>query len=278
MNLKTIKPVLMQEAPTDGGNAGAGADKSAFAAAAAAGAAPGGGQGGGADVAIHELMPEKYRVFKEDKSFDLEASVRKLAPGYSELAKKLGTQAEGAPENPDAYAPKVEIDGFNWDEAKKDPSMQSFLKKAHAKGINNDTLGFLLGEYHENMAGVLGGDKTLSNEEFDAELAKTFKTPEERTKAVKDAVDVFRAFGEKSGVTIDEFLASGADMNPAVIRLLASIRSELGEDRVPKPLGAGSSETIDDLMKNPAYLDTKHKDHEAVSAKVKAFFDNKYKA
>ncbi|MGS4821722.1 hypothetical protein ACN4GA_22295, partial [Raoultella terrigena] len=61
------------------------------------------------------------------------------------------------------------------------------------------------------------------------------------------------------------------------IRMLAKIGAEMQED---SPAGTDSNpeeqQTIRDLMKSPVYMDSKHADHERVSAQVKAYYQKRF--
>ncbi|BCD83601.1 hypothetical protein PSm6_00080 [Pseudomonas solani] len=96
--------------------------------------------------APQDFIPEKYRVTKDDGSLDLEQSSRKLAESYKHLETRMGS-GDAPPKSFDEYAPKIEAEGFNWDEFKADEGSQSFLKGAHAKGLTNAQVEFVLGEY-----------------------------------------------------------------------------------------------------------------------------------
>jgi hypothetical protein len=67
------------------------------------------------------------------------------------------------PKTADEYAPKVEVEGFKWEEFKADPRMQSFMKSAHAKGITNDQMGFILGEYAQLAPELVNGAAALDS-------------------------------------------------------------------------------------------------------------------
>lgn len=101
---------------------------------------------GAGEQGADDWLPEKYRVMGDDGKLNVEGSARKLADAYSHLEKRMGS-GDTPPKTADEYAPKVEVEGFKWDEFKADPRMQSFMKSAHAKGITNDQMGFILGEY-----------------------------------------------------------------------------------------------------------------------------------
>src|SRR3990167_2282129 len=120
----------------DGGNPAGGGDPAPAAGSLLAGAAP----------EQQEFIPEKYQVKKADGTLDLEQSSRKLAESYSHLEKRLGS-GDAPPKTADEYAPEVGGGGFNWEEFKADEGTQSFLKGAHAKGLTNDQVAFVIGEY-----------------------------------------------------------------------------------------------------------------------------------
>src|SRR5690606_40919240 len=94
-----------------------------------------------------DYIPEKLRVMKEDGSLDQEASSRKVAEAYKHLETRFGS-GDVPPKTPEEYAVKLEgVEGFNWDEFKVDEGTQSFLKGAHAKGLTNDQVQYVIGEY-----------------------------------------------------------------------------------------------------------------------------------
>lgn len=288
--IRTLNHVFMEQAGADGAAAGGAGDGGAATGADGAGgsgapaakstlAAGADGGGAGAAVAINDLIPEKYRVSKEDGTFDLEASVRKLAPGYQELAKKLGA-GDIAPESPDKYEPKVELDGFKWDEVKADPKMQGFLKKMHGKGVSNALLSDILTEYYSSAGDLVGGAKVLTQEECEAELKATvWKTDAELAAGKRAANRVFNAFAEKAGITMEEMEESGLADNPRFLRFLAAIAPELGEDNLPGDVPAGGADSEQDILNiqaSTAYWDEKDPGHAAARAKVKSYYEKKF--
>lgn len=133
---------------------------------------PGGGNGGGEDggnnpgagepsgnsllstgagePGANDWLPEKFRVMGEDGKLSIESSARKLAENYTHLEKRMGS-GDAPPKTADEYAPKVEVEGFNWEEFKADPRMQGFMKTAHAKGITNDQMSFIWANTHSEL-------------------------------------------------------------------------------------------------------------------------------
>ncbi|HBV8114958.1 TPA: hypothetical protein MD650_000928 [Klebsiella oxytoca] len=227
---------------------------------------------GAGEPGANDWIPEKYRVMGEGGILDIEGSARKLADAYSHLEKRMGS-GDTPPKTADEYAPKVEVEGFKWDEFKADPRMQSFMKSAHAKGITNDQMGFILGEYAQLAPELVNGAAALDSEAATTQLREVWKTDAEFNKNIGLA---FRAFNsltdEGDRGRIDEI-----GNNPMVIRMLAKIGAEMQEDA---PAGADSNpaeqQTIRDLMKSEAYMNPKHTDHERVSATVKAYYLKRY--
>lgn len=209
----------------DGAPGGTGSAPGSVLATGAAAAGSGQGAAGGAGAGPNDWIPEKHRVTKEDGTLDIEASARKVAEAHRHLEQKLGA-GDVPPKTPEEYAPKVEAEGFNWNEFKSDPDMQSFLKAAHSKGITNDQLSFVLSEYLQQATKLIGGANQLDEKAASAELRKEWKTDAEFKQNVVLALHVFNAFAsEADRAKIDEI-----GNNPIVLRLLANIGKEMQED------------------------------------------------
>lgn len=253
---------------------------------------PGGGNGGGNDggnnpsagdpsgnsllstgagePGANDWLPEKYRVSGEDGALNVEQSARKLAEAHVALEKRMGSVGT-APKTSDEYAPKVDVEGFKWDEFKADPSTQSFLKAAHAKGITNDQMSFILGEYVKNAQQIATGSAELDAEAATTSLREVWKTDADFNKNLGLAYRAFTQLAEQG----DDINAIGN--NPMVIRMLAKVGAEMQEDApAGGEINLAEQQTIRDLMKSPAYMDQKHADHERVSAQVKAFYQKTY--
>ncbi|WP_368913494.1 hypothetical protein [Mixta calida] len=179
----------------------------------------------------------------------------------------------GAPESPDDYAPEITSDAFSWEEFKDDPAGQEFLKAAHAKGITNDQLGFILNEYAQRAPALVNGAAELDADAAATQLRETWKTDAEFNKNIGLAYRAFNSLADEA----DKGRMDEIGNNPLVIRMLAKIGAEMQEDT---PVGAGASpqeqQAIKDLMKSPAYTDPKHPDHQRISAQVRAFYQKAY--
>lgn len=253
---------------------------------------PGGGSGGGDDggnnpgtgdpsggsllsigagePGANDWLPEKFRVVGDDGKLSIESSARKLAESYAHLEGRMGS-GDAPPKTAEDYAPKIEVEGFKWDEFKADPGTQSFLKAAHTKGITNDQMSFILGEYVKNAQQIATGSAELDAEAATTSLREVWKTDADFNKNLGMAYRAFTQLAEQG----DDINAIGN--NPMVIRMLAKAGAEMQED-VPAggEVNLAEQQTIRDLMKSPAYMDLKHADHERVSAQVKAFYQKTY--
>jgi len=219
-----------------------------------------------------DWLPEKYRVMGDDGKLNIEGSARKLVDAHSSLEKRLGSVGT-APKTADEYAPKVEVEGFNWEDFKSDPRMQGFMKTAHAKGITNDQMSFIIGEYAQRAPELVTGAAALDSEAASTQLRETWKTDAEFNQNIGLAFRAFNSLADESDRgRIDEI-----GNNPMVIRMLAKIGAEMQEDA---PAGGevnpAEQQSIRELMKSPAYMDSKHADHERVSAQVRAFYQKSY--
>jgi hypothetical protein len=201
---------------------------------------------GAGEQGADDWLPEKYRVMGDDGKLNVEGSARKLADAYSHLEKRMGS-GDTPPKTADEYAPKVEVEGFKWDEFKADPRMQSFMKSAHAKGITNDQMGFILGEYAQLAPELVNGAAALDSEAAATQLRETWKTDAEFNKNIGLAFRAFNSLADDS----DKGRMDEIGNNPMVIRMLAKIGAEMQEDA---PAGGDvnleEQQSIRDLMKS----------------------------
>lgn len=220
-----------------------------------------------------DWMPEKHRVAKEDGSIDIDASARKVAEAYRHLEQKLGS-GEAPPKTPDEYNPKVEVEGFNFDEFKADPESQSFLKSAHAKGLTNDQVGFVIGEYLKRAPALVEGAAAMDTNAATAELKTTWANDADFNKNISSAYRAFNAFADEA----DKAKINEIGNNPIVIRLLANIGKELKEDEPvtqQQPVNDGdfnvrSNELRKQLQELPL--------HDPKRKQIQAELDNLYNA
>lgn len=224
-----------------------------------------------------DFIPEKYRTNKEDGSLDLEASSRKVSEAYKHLETRMGS-GDVPPKTVDEYAVKLETEGFNWDEFKNDESTKSFLKGAHAKGLTNDQVSFVIGEYMRVAPDLVGGAAQLTQQDCTAALKAVWPDDQAMTKNVGAsyrAAQTFASQGEAPGNF--NALMSKYGNDPDFIAFTANIGRELKEDSQINGGGVNeadfavkSAELRAQLQEMPA--------HDPKRAGIKAQLDGMYSA
>jgi len=181
---------------------------------------------------LHERIPEKYRVVKEDGSVDIEASTTKLAAGYGELSKRFGA---GDVPPADVAGYKINIpeqlqDAVKgWDTA-GDEKLQAFLGEAHKSGMTQGQLDLVIGQY----LNVIGTHQPVLTPQQQAEktaqeLSKVWKDDAEFDKNVGAAYKAGNVLAAKLGVPFKEFNKELGN-NPMFLRLAAALAPEMTED------------------------------------------------
>ncbi|MCF5056031.1 hypothetical protein GIW75_03440 [Pseudomonas proteolytica] len=227
-----------------------------------------------------DYIPEKLRVMKEDGSLDQEASSRKVAEAYKHLETRFGS-GDVPPKSADEYAVKLEgVEGFDWDEFKADPDTQSFLKGAHAKGLTNDQVQYVIGEYMKAAPGLIEGGVQLSVQDCTAALKTVWADDQTMTTNIQSSYRAANAFASEPGKP-GNYAALNAKFgtDPDFIAFTANIGKELKEDT---PINGATvndgdfdvktSELRAQLQALPAH-DPKRK---GVQAELDALYDRKY--
>lgn len=178
-----------------------------------------------------------------------------------------------APESADGY--EVNVEGFNYDDFKAIPENQEFLQRAHAAGLNNDALNFLLGEYNQLVPALMQESQHMDNnacvsamtEAWGGETSANFGFAQA---AANNAI--------QNGILTQEEVNSPAfGNNPLVLKMAAYFGSQLSEDTPPNNTQQSGAEDVQSLMQSEAYLDAKHPEHARVFAKVESFYQKQYK-
>ncbi|PTS84001.1 hypothetical protein DBR00_11515 [Pseudomonas sp. HMWF032] len=251
--------------------AGEGGDPGAGAAAATAPAATVLDQGN----TTTDYIPEKYRVNGADGKLDLEQSSRKLAESYSHLEKRFGS-GDAPPKTAEEYAPKIEVEGFNFDEFKADETGKSFLKGAHAKGLTNDQVSYVIGEYLKAAPGLVEGGAILSQQDCTAALKTVWADDQSMKAGVSASYRAAQAFASEGTApgNFDALMAKYGN-DPDFIAFTANIGKELRED-VPV---SGNPASEADFAVKAAELRKQLEEmpiHDPKRAAVKAQLDGMY--
>lgn len=187
----------------------------------------------------NDWLPENFRVTKEDKSLDLEASAKKVVGSYSELSKRM-KDVGLPPESHDKYeiTAAVEADKELLGKLVLDPGAQKFLKDAHGKSFSNAQMNVAM-NFALDLAKNIG--TSVLNETKDECIAELAKLPGGQAGVAKLLATGKRAavaFGGAVGITFDEVEAAGLANNPIFARLMAAVGAEMAED-LPAPGDAG---------------------------------------
>jgi hypothetical protein len=226
-----------------------------------------------------DYIPEKLRVMKEDGSLDQEASSRKVAEAYKHLETRFGS-GDVPPKTADEYAVKLEgVEGFNWEEFKADEGTQSFLKGAHAKGLTNDQVQYVIGEYMKAAPGLVEGGVQLSTQDCTAALKAAWGDEAAMKSNVSASYRAAEAFASEAGKPGNfEALMSKYGNDPDFIAFTANIGKELKEDSA---ISGGSVVSDGDFAVKSAELRAQLEampQHDPKRAGIKAQLDGMYEA
>jgi hypothetical protein len=286
----------MQEAAADGGAGGggtaadgSGANDGAAAAAAAAApdasaaaaAAPAGSllkQGeGGTEALPQEFIPEKFRVSKDDGSFDLDASARKLADNYAHLEKRLGS-GDVPPKEVGEYTiePPETMGEYK---AGEDPTMQSFLADAHKAGLTQGQLDVVMKHYFQAVPELAGAFQQVDQQQATEQLQQVWGKDEKEFRRNAGLAHVATSAAiERAGLTMEQVEAAGLGNNPVFLRMMSALGSEFQEDAGPGKTSFRSfgEDDVQQLMLSDAYKNPRHPEHDKVSAQVRGYFERKH--
>jgi hypothetical protein len=215
----------------------------------------------GADPPAAPAIPEKYLVKNEDGTINHEATALKVSEGYTHLERKLGS-ADKPPKTPDEYAPELP-QGITLDALKTDPLYTGFLKGAHAKGMTNAQLGYVLEQFAARQ------QMQASPEVAEAELRKEWTTDDDFSRNINQAFRTFKAYGGSEAEAAKLEAKFGSD--PDFIRFASRIGKELREDTpAGAALNAAEQVNLEAIYKHPGYFDAKHPEHARLVAQAKA--------
>lgn len=204
---------------------------------------------------------------KDDGSIDTDASLAKMAEGYAGLEKRMGA-GDAPPATPDDYALALP-EGVSIDALKADPLFKGFLKGAHARGMSNADVSFVIASYQQRMA------MAASPEAGEAELRKEWITDDQMARGLADSYRAVKAFagGDEQMARLEQKFGS----DPDFVRLMARIGKELREDTpVAGALSDVEQASLESLMASPAYHNAKDPKHAETVARVQAMYRKRY--
>ena len=205
-----------------------------------------------------------------DGKLDLQASTQKLAEGYANAVKRIGS-GDLPPEKPDGYKDSPVPEQFK--DVPLDPELtRSFRERAHKAGLTQSQLDFVMGEYFSVVPSVLNAAAKLTADEARAELSKVWSSPTELQGNMTAAERAVAAVSPELQAQIRE--KYGTD--PVFWQFAAQFGREVREDRPVSSQGSTPPVTdVEALMRSEAYRNAKHPDHQKVSLQVKTAFEKR---
>lgn len=222
-----------------------------------------------------DFIPEKLRVMKEDGTLDMDASSRKLAEAYGSLEKRFGS-GEAPPKDASEYkitVPDALKEAFD---PATDEGMKGFLTGAHAAGLNQAQVDFVMGKYFEMAPQLAAGAAQFDATTATAELKKTWATDADFNRNVRNAYVGTNAAAQKAGLDVAEIMNGPLGNNPQFLRLMAALGPEFQEDPGAGGASMVTQDDINTLLASEAYTNPRHPDHAKTSLKVKQYFERKH--
>jgi hypothetical protein len=208
-------------------------------------------------------LPDKFRVNGADGKLDLAASSQKLSDSYKNLEKTRGAMPPAAPTDY-TFTPPAELGDLKFDDALS----ASFRESAHKAGMSQAQYEMVMSEYCKVVPQMLDATAKLSAAEARVELSKVWQSPAVFEAQVNNAA---RAISN-APADLQQTLHAKFGRDPDFVRFAAAMGQEMREDRAAQNPdgGQGGPETMEQLMAHPAYRDTKHPEHTAISKRVQA--------
>ena len=214
-------------------------------------------------------VPEKFRT---EDGVNSEA----IYKSYSELESKLGKYGL-PPESAEKYE-------YNYEPDESLPASLDGEIFDNLKGLAH-TLGLSQKQFEPIAKGFEGYAKSLIEQAYAPEdpaevrqqtesaLKEVWKSDDELKSNMGLAIKAFSKYAS-DGINIDD-----VGNNPAMIRLLAAIGKDLGEDKGAIGGGdvSGGYADYETLMFSPAFINPHHRDHARVKAQVQAFEDRGFR-
>ncbi|MGU2439556.1 hypothetical protein ACTXHA_04060 [Burkholderia cenocepacia] len=253
------------------GNSGAVADTGAGSSSALAAGAP---DAGGATF---DYVPEKFRVNKEDGTFDMDSSARRMADAYKNLERRIGDAPPAAATDYKVTVPETMKEAFD---PATDEGFKSFAGKMHGLGLSQKQLDGVMESYFELAPKLVAGASMLDGDAAKSQLERTWAAHGGFDHQIGNAYRGASALAAKAGLDISELMRPDRlGNNVDFLRMMAAIAPEFGEDTSVGGVSIGggmTEEKVEELMRSEAYKNMRHPDHERVSGQVRTWFEKKH--
>lgn len=237
--------------------------------------AAGGGQtllGDGGDGQSQPFqVPEKFMVADQEGQPDYKAIVEKIGQSYTHLEKRLGT-GDMPPRTADEY----QLENYLPEGMEPNPeSVKPVLTEFHKLGLTQKQVQGVMSVFGQQVGAGLAQEKAGFEAGQAALKAAWGDQFDQRIGDARKALSAYSAEDpELKRLAEDPQLSN----NPLVVRLLAMVGAELGEDRPAHSMGGAAAESIDEIRKSKAYFDPKDPGHSDAVRKVNEAYARGYKA
>lgn len=229
----------------------------------------------GTEPTAHDFIPEKLRVAKDDGTFDLEASSRKMGEAYSALEKRFGA-GDVPPKSVDEYKVAVPDAFKDAIDPATDDGMKGFLAGALEQGMTQKQVDFVMSKYFDMAPKLVEGAQQYDTESAKAELGKVWNNEADMKRGVRNAFVGAKAAAAKAGMDINAIMNGRLGNDPDFVRLMAALGPEFQEDPGVGGMQMVTQDDITTLLSSDAYKDSRHPDHAKTSAKVRAYYERKH--
>lgn len=182
-----------------------------------------------------------------------------LVQSYLHLEKRMGS-GDAPPTDPSAY--KLTIP-----EGTKDEDFAELKAEALKLGLNNAQAQGMLDAIMSSAKEVRANFE-MTADKAEVALREVWSNEQDFNKNLSLAKKAAKAYDVNTDVLGN---------NPEVIKLLAKIGGELGEDRPVNQSAIIPSEDLKTLMTSEAYLNPHHVNHKSVMARVQAHYQNAFR-
>lgn len=223
----------------------------------------------------NDFIPEKLRVTNAEGVLDLDASSRKMAEAYGALEKRLGS-GDAPPAAATDYkitVPDAMKEAFD---PATDAGMQGFLTGAHAAGLNQAQVDFVMSQYFTMAPQLAAGAAQLDSVAATAELKKTWATDADFKRNVANAYTGASVAAQRAGLDINSIMGGPLGNNVQFLQIMAAIGPEFKEDTAPGGRMMVSDSDINSLLASEAYTNPRHPDHAKVSEQARKYFERKH--
>jgi hypothetical protein len=210
---------------------------------------------------------EKVLVKGADGAEDWKATATKAEQARQHLERRLGT-GETPPKDVGGYTFEVpkELEGFELAGDK----VEAFKAEALKQGVTPGQFKWMMDSYLKAAPDLMGGVVTMQASQAREALAQVWQgdTLQANLQASQRAVQAMPQDLQEATLELGT--------NPAFIRALAWMGSQMGEDRAPGNTQAAPAADVAALEMSEAYRNPRHPEHAKVSSQVRAHYAARY--